>query len=387
MDAKLSERLWFSNLKLTGFRNYKTLEIDLTSRHVVLIGNNGAGKTNILEAISFLSPGRGIRRAAYDDIALDGGDGTWTISAKFEGTSGQTQIGSGYVQKPNEIEKHRRIKINGETIRGTDQLAEIVRIIWISPSMDRLFAATATERRRFLDRMVLAIDPQHGKRVSSFEKVVRSRNRLLSEHPGNSSWIESLEVQIAELGVAISIARRELITYLAKFVDSPNSCHSKFPTSRLSLVGEFEESVRDMPATDAEEFYQKTLRIYRPRDIAAGRTLSGPHLTDLNVVHKEKEMPAAQSSTGEQKALLIGIVLAHARLVLSLSGSPPILLLDEITAHLDSTRRKSLFDQLEELGSQCWLTGTEIALFDSLDSRAQIFQVVDGMVESVPLDT
>lgn len=386
-DGHDVEKISLSALKLTDFRNYSALDLALGERHIVLVGNNGAGKTNILEAISFLSPGRGLRRASYDEVGRNDGPGSWAVAATIEGRLGSNQIGTGLTLASGGVERGRKTRINGATARSLEQVAEFVRVLWLTPAMDGLFMGPAADRRRFLDRLVLAIDPEHGRRVNAFEKAMRSRNRLLEERPGETEWLDGIEIQLAEHGVAISMARAELIACFSNLIERQQDGRSDFPKAHLSLDGELETATKGLAATDAEDHYRKTLHQMRSRDAGAGRTLVGPHRADLQVRHIEKNIEAARSSTGEQKALLLGLVLAHAQLVTSLSGMTPVLLLDEVAAHLDSDRRAALFDQLEALGGQCWLTGTDRAYFDSLGSRAEIFDVRGGVVTEDASDT
>ncbi|MEP3277790.1 MAG: DNA replication/repair protein RecF [Stappiaceae bacterium] len=385
-DAYEVEKVSLSALKLTDFRNYSSLHLTPDDKHVVLVGSNGAGKTNILEALSFLSPGRGLRRAGYDEVGRNGGPGSWAIAATIEGAVGSNQIGTGLTLTPDGPDRSRKTRLNGATARNLEQLSEFIRVLWLTPAMDGLFMGPASDRRRFLDRLVLAIDPQHGRRVNAFDKAMRSRNKLLEERTGETGWLEGLEIQLAEHGVAIAMARAELIACFSNLIERQEEASSNFPKAHLLLQGELEREIEGLAATDAEDHYRSMLQQMRARDTAAGRTLIGPHRADLQVRHIGKNMEAARSSTGEQKALLLGLVLAHARLVASLSGMTPVLLLDEVAAHLDAERRAALFDQLDALGGQCWLTGTDRAYFTSLGSRAQIFNVQDGHVLEEPLN-
>ena len=369
-----------ARLLLTDFRNYQSLALDFSPGAVVLTGENGAGKTNLLEAISFLSPGRGMRRAAHEDVARAGTDG-FAIHARVEGSFGEVEIGTGtlFDRTPGSETSGRRVRINGATARSADEMLEWLRVIWLLPSMDSLFAGPAAERRRFVDRLVLAIDPAHGKRALDYEKAMRGRNRLLTEHARDEAWFEAIETQMAETGTAIAAARVEIVRLLSGMVERlPDD--SPFPKADISLAGTLEEALATGPAVDVEESFRRALSENRYRDRAAGRTLEGPHRSDLLVRHRPKAMAAEQCSTGEQKALLTGLVLSHARLVAELSGAAPILLLDEIAAHLDAGRRAALFTILQELNCQAFMTGTDAALFSSLEGRAQFFTVSGGTV-------
>jgi len=376
-------RIYIEKLKLGSFRNHKATTLDVDHRHVVLFGKNGAGKTNILEAVSYLSPGRGLRRATYDQVGSVSGDGSWTVFTKLAGPHGEVDIGTGLQRTEFGIETQRKVHFNGSKAKTTDELLEHVRVLWLTPSMDGLFSGPAGDRRRFLDRLVLAIDPTHGRRVSNYEKLMRSRNKLLSEDYPDPTWLDATESQLAEEAVAIAAARHETLNLLSKVIIENNDPASPFPDAYLSLSGSLENSICDMAASDLESEYVQRLRSQRPIDARAGRTLDGPHRSDLVVHHRPKMMPAKLCSTGEQKALLTGLVLAHARLVGEMAGFSPILLLDEIAAHLDEGRRAALYDILETLNCQAWMTGTDQNLFESLQARASYFKVEDGSLKKI----
>ncbi|RUX28705.1 DNA replication/repair protein RecF [Mesorhizobium sp. M7A.F.Ca.US.011.01.1.1] len=368
-----------SKLTLTNFRNYAALTIDLAPGAVVFSGDNGAGKTNLLEAISFLTPGRGLRRAPYADVAREGGDGGFALHARLDGPDGQVEIGTGISGGDTAGEGGRRVRINGAPARSAEDMLEWLRVVWLTPAMDALFTGPAADRRRFLDRLVLAIDPGHGQRAIDYEKAMRGRNRLLTEGSRDDRWFDAIETQMAETGVAIAAARAEMVRLLTAMIDRlPDT--GPFPQADIGLSGDLEAEIATAPAVDVEERFRRTLVEGRDRDRAAGRTLEGPHRSDLMVRHRPKAMPAELCSTGEQKALLVGIVLSHARLTGEMSGMTPILLLDEIAAHLDSRRRTALFSILEELNCQAFMTGTDAALFSSLQGRAQFLTVDHGTV-------
>ncbi|MDX8526126.1 DNA replication/repair protein RecF [Mesorhizobium sp. MSK_1335] len=379
-DAKqLRQQSYISKLTLTDFRNYAALSLELAPGAVVLSGDNGAGKTNLLEAISLLTPGRGLRRAPYADVAREGGDGGFALHARIEGPEGEVEIGTGISGGDAAGESGRRVRINGAPARSAEDMLEWLRVVWLTPAMDGLFPGPAADRRRFLDRLVLAIDPGHGQRALDYEKAMRGRNRLLTEGSRDGAWFDAIETQMAETGVAIAAARAELVRLLATMIDRlPGS--GPFPQADISLAGDLESALGGAPAVDVEERYRATLANGRERDRAAGRTLDGPHRSDLVVRHRPKSMPAELCSTGEQKALLVGIVLSHARLTGEMSGLTPILLLDEIAAHLDAGRRAALFLILEDLNCQAFLTGTDVTLFSSLAGRAQFLTVDHGSV-------
>ncbi|MBC8716324.1 DNA replication/repair protein RecF [Ochrobactrum sp. Marseille-Q0166] len=368
------DRVSVRRLKLSDFRNYSELTLPLGPGHVVLTGENGSGKTNLIEALSFLSPGRGLRRASYDDVARTNGNDGFAIHAALDCMIyGDIEIGTGTAGGG---EGGRKVRINGIAASG-DELLDYVRILWVVPSMDGLFTGGASDRRRFLDRMVLAIDTGHGKRVLDYEKAMRSRNRLLSDGNSDNQWLDAIESQMAELGIAIAAARSEAMRLIAAMIERLPA-EGPFPKADCFLEGALEQRIGLEAALDLEEDFRRIMRDGRARDRAAGRTLEGPHRTDLIVQHRPKSMPAALCSTGEQKALLIGLILAHARLTGELSGMAPILLLDEIAAHLDTGRRAALFGILDDLGGQAFMTGTDRSLFEALEGDAQFFNVASG---------
>lgn len=361
-------------LKLSDFRNYARLALALDGRHVVLTGANGAGKTNLLEAVSFLSPGRGLRRAAYADVVRKGAPNGFSVFAALQGMAGPVEIGTA-AGSPEEAGS-RKVRINGATTTSSEALLEHARVLWLTPAMDGLFTGPAGERRRFLDRLVLSIDPAHGRRALDYERAMRSRNRLLTEGRPDPVWLDGIEGQMAELGTAIDAARRELVALIARMIEHGQD-NSPFPKASLALAG-FADEEAARPATDVEEAFARDLRDGRARDAAAGRALVGPHRADLLIRHRAKDMEAARSSTGEQKALLVGLAMAHARLVAEMTGATPLLLLDEIAAHLDDGRRAALFDLIDALGGQALMTGTDRTMFAALGDRAQFLGVREG---------
>ncbi|WP_237155249.1 DNA replication/repair protein RecF [Oryzibacter oryziterrae] len=371
MSDDPAARVALTRLRLTDFRNHAALTLDFGGRSAVFIGDNGVGKTNILEAISLLAPGRGFRRATLAELARHGGGGGFAVSADLDGGPfGETRIGTGI-----EPDGHlRQVRINGEPQKGSEGLSDHVRLIWLIPAMDGLFTGSAGERRRFLDRMVLTLDPGHGRRVATFETALTSRNRLLEDRNADPAWLDAIEQQIAETGIAIAAARREAVDCLSRLV-ARQGHQSPFPPVRLSLEGSIDDALRTGPASDVEDWYRVDLGASRSRDRAAGRTLTGPHRSDLAVRHGVKDMPAALCSTGEQKALLIGLVLAQAALVAELVGQKPLLLLDEVTAHLDEARRHALFDLLDGLGGQTFMTGTDARPFAPLRDSAALLGI------------
>ncbi|KGD98176.1 DNA replication/repair protein RecF [Rhizobium sp. YS-1r] len=374
----MAQKTSLSRLKLTDFRNYAEATLVLDGRHVVLAGENGAGKTNLLEAVSFFSPGRGLRRAVLTDVARVGAAGSFTIFADVDGMEGEVSIGTG-IEPADGENVTRKLRINGTPAKSTEELSDHLSVLWLTPAMDGLFTGPAADRRRFLDRLVLSLDHAHGRRASDFERAMRSRNRLLSEGRFDPAWLSAIEAQMASLGIAMAAARQEMLGLLRTL--SAGSGETPFPTPVLALEG-FMDHATERPAAELEDEYLQMLRNSRGRDAAAGRTLEGPHRSDLLVRHREKDMEAERCSTGEQKALLIGLVLAHARLTADMTGHTPILLLDEIAAHLDEGRRAALFDLVHGLGGQSFMTGTDKSMFSALADRAQFFTVAHGSVTS-----
>ena len=376
--------MFISRLILTDFRNHAHLSLSLDARPVVLAGPNGAGKTNVLEAVSLLSAGQGLRRAAYPELARRDGRGAWAVAATLQTALGPIDIGTGLSPAPGQTERTGRIvRLNGETQSGSGVLAEHVEMIWLTPSMDGLFTGAAGERRRFLDRLVLCFDPAHAARYGQFERAMRQRNRLLEDGVREAARFSGLEAVMAETGVAIAAARVEAAAALLGIIANrrARAPDSPFPWATLVLDGLLEADLAHRPAVDVEDGYLATLAQSRERDRAAGRTLSGPHRTDLVVGHGPKSMPASASSTGEQKSLLIGLILAHAELLRQRrDGAAPILLLDEIAAHLDERRRAALFAEILHMGSQAWMTGTDGHAFSALLNGAQFLLVEDGRI-------
>ncbi len=376
--AAAPPQVHIARLKLTDFRNYAALALDLSPGPVVFTGQNGAGKTNLLEAISFLSPGRGLRRAPYGEVTRAGAGNGFAVHATLEGPFDTCEIGTGTAAGGPD-DTARKVRVNGATARSADELLEWLRVVWLTPAMDALFTGPAGDRRRFLDRLVLAVDPAQGRRALDYEKAMRARNRLLAEDRRDAGWLDAIETQMAETGVAIAAARTELVRLLAAMVERMPA-DGPFPRAGISLDGTLEADVGWRAAVEVETSFKDALAAGRERDRAAGRTLEGPHRADLRVRHEPKDQAAELCSTGEQKALLIGIVLSHARLVGELAGFAPIMLLDEIAAHLDEGRRAALFSILDGLNCQYFMTGTEAVLFSSLKDRAQFFTVDDGRV-------
>src|SRR3984885_1205437 len=367
-------------LTLTNFRNYHAAALEADAKTIALVGPNGAGKTNLIEAISFFTPGRGLRRATLDEVAFSEGDGSWAVAAELEGALGLATLGTG-IERPVEdgATTLRRYRIDREPVASATAFADHLRVVWLIPAMDALFTGAPSERRRFLDRLVLAVDAEHGSRVNALERSLRSRNRLLEEPRPDAHWLDAVEHETAELAVAVAGLRVETMQRLAVGLASRKA--SAFPAAEIALDGWMEQLMPEHPAAEIEERYRAVLRDNRARDAAAGRTLDGPHLTDLKVVYAPKGVAAADASTGEQKALLIGLVLAHARLIADMTGHAPILLLDEVVAHLDPGRRGALQGELRQLGTQVWMTGADPALFAEIEPDATLVEVNSGRIE------
>lgn len=367
---------YVSALKLHNFRCYQGATFDgLAKGLIVLHGPNGAGKTNVLEAVSILSPGRGLRGAKVMEMQCKAAGQPWAVSASVTNDYGSVQLGTGL-----EAEKKKRIvRINGENARGQNALAEHVACVWLTPQMDRLFLDSSRERRKFLDRLIFAFDPGHAGRVTRYENAMRQRSKLLQDGKGAPAWLEGLEAQMAETGGAIAAARLDFIQRLQAACESAN--HEHFPLSHLRVKGTVEELLSSAPALEVEDMFKYQLSESRGVDMLTGGAATGPHKSDLAVRYAEKDMPADQCSTGEQKALLIGIVMAHARLIAAERGAPPILLLDEVAAHLDEQRRGALYELLQDLGGQVWLTGTDYSLFEAIEGKAQFFEIENAAVK------
>ncbi len=376
-------------LTLTDFRNYAALRLDLDGRPVVLSGANGAGKTNLLEAVSFLAPGRGLRRARLAEIGRrarpEDDMRPWAVAATLVTGAARVDIGTGLATTADGDAGRRVVRIDGSDAPGQGALGEHLAVAWLTPEMDRLFSDAAAARRRFLDRLIYGLDGGHAARLGDYERAMRERGRLLragrAGAPADPAWLAALERNMAGLGVAIAAARRA-------YVDRLNAACAVgvglFPAAGLTLRGEIGDWLDVTPALDVEDRCRARLAECRRIDAEAGRATFGIHRDDLACRHLGTGAPAERCSTGEQKALLISIVLANARLQALERGAAPLLLLDEVTAHLDAARREALFDEVSALGSQAWMTGTEDALFAPLGRRAERFRVADGAV--TPID-
>lgn len=368
-----------TRLMLADFRSYATLDLDLGARMIAFTGENGAGKTNLLEAISLFAPGRGLRRADMADMAREQGRGTFSISIALQRDEDTYRLGTGF--DPATGPATRACRVDGEAVGSASAFADYLRLVWMTPAMDGLFAGSAGDRRRFLDRLVLAIDPEHSSRVNALERALRSRNKILEADRPDAGWLDAIEREVAETGVAVSAARLETVNRLASLILETRDDASPFPWAALMLDGVLEAELATLSAVDVEDHYRALLKDNRYRDKAAGRTLIGPQASDLRVHHGPKMIAAERASTGEQKALLIGIVLAHARLVATMSGTAPIVLLDEVAAHLDPRRRAALFETLGLLNAQVFMTGADTSAFGDLPKGAELFFVTPGKVE------
>ncbi|KIC49753.1 recombinase RecF [Tateyamaria sp. ANG-S1] len=354
--------LSLSALTLSHFRSHKVARLELDARPVAIFGPNGAGKTNILEAVSLFSPGRGLRRSSAEDMTRRPEALGWKLSGVLRSLEQVHEV-----ETWSEAGSARQVKIDGKTAAQT-ALGRIARVLWLIPSMDRLWIEGAEGRRRFLDRMTLSFIPDHAQVSLDYEKAMRERNRLLKDMVRDAHWYAALEQRMAETGAAIHSNRLQA---LAELADAQAGAQTAFPTADLTLQpGEL-----GMP--DSAEDVRAALAQARARDLAAGRTLIGPHRADLYGVYAAKGVPAKDCSTGEQKALLVSLILANARALARDFGAPPLLLLDEVAAHLDADRRAALYDEICALGAQAWMTGTETALFDSLGDRAQYVEVTE----------
>ena len=366
---------------LTDFRGYARARLAVDAMPVVLYGANGAGKTNLLEALSFLAPGRGLRRAKLSEIDRRNQPGPWALAAVVALPAGEIEIGTGRDDSSDSGER-RSLRIDGSPAKSQQDLAERFGMAWLTPQMDRIFTDGASSRRRFLDRLVTGFDPGHWARLNAYEKALRERARLLRDdaRPGNGAdgaWLGALEDIMAENGAALAAARIEAV---ARLDAACRSAKGPFPRAGLAVEGSVESSIQSMPALAAEEEFRRALRDSRRLDAESGVTQCGPHRSDLLVRHLETGVEAGFCSTGEQKALLIAITLAYARLAASRRGQAPLLLLDEITAHLDAERRSALFGALLDLKAQAWLAGTDSGLFEELRGNAQFFAISQAAI-------
>ncbi|MEM1400554.1 MAG: DNA replication/repair protein RecF [Pseudomonadota bacterium] len=375
------------SLTVTDFRNHAGCRIEVSGgQSVVLTGPNGAGKTNLLEALSFLSPGRGLRRANLAQIGrISAPEGSrWSVAARVRSPDALHHIGTGLDPSAPEGTFRRTVRVDGETLPSQANLGTLLAVTWLTPQMDRLFIEGSSQRRRFFDRLVNGFVPGHAARLSAYDNALRQRSKLLRDGPEDPVWLGQLEAAMVESGVAVAAARRQTADRLSAAETGDFGRVAAFPKAAMALSGALEEALVNQPALAVEDWFRGRLSASRREDAAAGRATTGPHRTDLLVHNVDKDVPADQCSTGEQKALLIALVLAQARLMTRDRGSPPILLLDEVAAHLDSGRRAALYSAISDLGAQAWMTGTEAALFEPARSMAQFLTVMDGVVTDDP---
>ena len=375
--------LWVARLSLSAFRCYDSATLTCDGRPLVLTGPNGAGKTNLLEAISFLAPGRGLRSARLSEVDRRETAGAeapapWAVAAELETPQGLRQVGTGRDATAGPREK-RVMKLDGEYVGSQQSLSELLSVLWLTPAMDRLFLEGPGERRRFLDRLVFGADPAHAGRLTAYENALRERSRILRGDAGrpDPAWLSALEETLAGQGVAIAAARCAMTERLAS---ACAAAEGAFPRAGLAVAGELEAGLGASKALEVEDRFRERLAASRERDAETGGAAHGPHRSDLRVTHLERKREAEFCSTGKQKALLISIVLAHARLITAERAQRPLLLLDEVAAHLDAKRRAALYDELTALGAQTWLTGTDSALFEPLGDKAQHFRVEDARI-------
>ncbi len=370
---------YISRLRLNNFRSYTSAAIDCNHSHIVLCGANGAGKTNILEAISLFTTGRGLRRASFSSLGqIDGNSNintNWAVALTIETPLGPVDIGTGI-----SADEKRKVRINGANANSIQELSSYIRLLWLTPDMDALFRGSNTDRRRFFDRLVSTLIPDHSNSISKYEKAMRQRNKILSDN-GDNAWLNAIEAQMATYGAAIYFARIDSLSHLQRMVNESID-ENAFPASQLSISPLFEDGYEPTSSSALEAKLTSHWHDNRHYDKNAGRTTLGPHKLDLKVIHKQKNIPAALCSTGEQKALLIGLILAHARLVKKMSAITPILLLDEIGAHLDEQRREALYNSLDALKAQCWMSGTDKMLFETLNNRALMYDVQLGQINA-----
>jgi DNA replication and repair protein RecF len=371
-------RLAVTRIQLTNFRSYASAELVVSGRPVVLAGPNGAGKTNVLDAISLLAPGRGLRGAKLSEHIRRGptapSEALWAVAATVARGGETYQIGTGLAVGPGGSER-RQVRLNGVPASSSADLGDVVQMTWLTPAMDRLFSEGASGRRRFIDRLVLGFDPAHGRRAVRYETAMRERAKLLKYGPRDPMWLDGLEKEMAEAGAALALARAETVARLNAMLAERGEAGA-FPQAQLAMEGDTDALVAE---GDAENALREVFARARIADAESGHTTKGPHRSDLAVRHVVKRADARECSTGEQKALLVSIILADAwELSRQRDGRAPLLLLDEVAAHLDGRRRAALFEEILALGAQAWMTGTDLNLFTNLESRADVFTVDNG---------
>ena len=384
VDGPLIRKLTVSN-----FRNYSKASLEPSKQMVILLGNNGAGKTNLLEAISMLSPGRGLRQAQLTQLNKTKTDATnegntieaqrqWAVSVKVESNGFQTTIGTGCETTAADGKSAKRlVKINGEIVKSQISLNDHLSVSWLTPQMDRLFVEGGSQRRRFIDRLVFAFDALHSKRVNQYNHALRERKKLLQSWTQDTSWLDAIENSLAEMGVAITVTRQDLIRRLSPIIGKNMGL---FPSAIISMEGEVENWLENNSALEVEQRFKEELKKSRADGLSESNQTPGPHRSEFNCLHSSNKMEASFCSTGEQKALLVSIMLSHAILRKKECGSAPILLLDEISAHLDERRRSSLFELLQNLESQIWMTGTESSAFSDILKIAEAYNISEGKI-------
>ncbi len=375
--------LWVSRLVLQAFRSYDSLTLDLDARFVVLTGQNGAGKTNVLEALSLLSPGRGLRGAQLSELQKLDQALPWSVFSTWQTPLGERRLHS-YREAGGDKRLHR---LDGALLKSLQGFADLVALTWLTPQQDGLFRGPSSERRAFFDQLVLALFPQHARHLNAYSVSQRQRSKILRDaaqrrQPADPAWLAATEDAMARHGVAIAEARLSALEHLSGRLAQD---FGPFPGAELALQGDFEAALQERSAVDVEDWAQSTWARSREQDQATGRTQFGPHRSDLLVFHKAKGLPAQTCSTGEQKSLVIALILGHIYMIASLRAMPAVLLLDEVAAHLDAGKRDALFEALEALGAQVWMTGTEPGSFASLGARAQAFEVSEGSLQAYDL--
>lgn len=375
--AKKAHLLFVESIFLNSFRNYDSARIEVSSAPVVLTGHNGAGKTNMLEAISLLMPGRGLRRAKLSEIDKQSNGQPWAVAANIHGMQGEVMIGTGRDPDLAQQADKRIIKIDGQIIRSQGELSRHMVLLWLTPQMEQLFLEGASSGRKFLDRLVYGFDAEHAARINRYEKAMRERNRLLQQN-GDAVWLDAVEQKMIEEAAAIAQARLYAINHINHVIMGSKL---SFPKAEISVLGAIEQMFEQgKSALEAEDSFRSILMENRYQDSQTGRTSAGIHRSELKVTHCERKMPAQQCSTGEQKAILLTIILAQARASAIWKGIIPVILLDEVIAHLDSTRKLELFEEICQIGAQTWMSGVDANLFADLQGKSQRFQVEDGRI-------
>jgi DNA replication and repair protein RecF len=370
------EILAVEKLDLINFRNYSQISLKLEAKPIIITGPNGSGKTNILEAISFLSPGRGLRNAKLKDIDNKNTNLTWKVRCLIKSTIGRNLIETGRVQNNDSYKRDKRfIKIDDIIAKSASEISNIFSVIWLVPQLDQIFMGASSERRKFFDRMVYNFDPNHASHVIKYDYYMRERFKLLKTKQYDTQWLSIIEQHMAEMGVAIAAARMQSLAYIQHCI---SEAKTSFPKPHIYLTGEIETMIDKTPAIEIEEYFKEILSQNRQKDTETNQTNFGVHKSDMITIHDKKNLYANLCSTGEQKAMLVAITLAEARARIKWRSSVPILLLDEVMAHLDERRRTSLFDEILHMKAQCWITGTDDNMFQYLNKNAQYLHIKNG---------